>query len=217
MQNKFYKIIFINLLFLFSITVNGQVDNGKLHRGFIDISLFIIKSDFSGLNDLQKLDSIYNYSIRYFENDYSEALLALTFAALPFQEMPLKIPIFDFPLNLRLPTIQDDLFKEKVEKLPSKLFINSPRNNFGDKDKISHFFGNAFIKYNFGHFQFASFMGAFVELFEGSFKIAGAVDLRDLYVNKLGELFGSALNENPNILPSSVLSLDALNYLIIAR
>ena len=57
----------------------------------------------------------------------------------------------------------------------------------------------------------------FVEIFEGAFKIDGAVDHRDLYINKFGELFGIALKENPKILPSRILSLSALNYIIISR
>ncbi|MBZ0183738.1 MAG: hypothetical protein K8F60_14860 [Melioribacteraceae bacterium] len=193
------------------------MDNDKLANGFTDISLFIIKNDFVEMNDLIVIDTIYSFALSYFNNDHSEALLALTFACLPFSKMPLRFPIFNIPIDLQLPTIQPDLFQKKVDKLPSHFLIDSPKSKFGDKDKISHFFGNAFIKYNFAFFNFASFMGAFVEIFEGAFKIDGAVDHRDLYINKFGELFGIALKENPKILPSRILSLSALNYIIISR
>lgn len=216
MQNKLYKLIFIFFIF-FCGNSFAQVDNDKLANGFTDISLFIIKNDFVEMNDLIVIDTIYSFALSYFNNDHSEALLALTFACLPFSKMPLRFPIFNIPIDLQLPTIQPDLFQKKVDKLPSHFLIDSPKSKFGDKDKISHFFGNAFIKYNFAFFNFASFMGAFVEIFEGAFKIDGAVDHRDLYINKFGELFGIALKENPKILPSRILSLSALNYIIISR
>lgn len=217
MQNKLYKYIFISLVIASTLPVKSQVDNKRLRQGVVDISFYIIQHNFNQTSDLEKIDSIYSFAVEYFDKDYSEALLALTFACLPFQEMPLKLPIFDLPLNLQLPTIQNDLFKKRLDKLPSHFLIESPNGKFGDKDKLSHFFGNAFIKYNFAYVQFASFMGAFVELFEGSFKIAGAVDQRDLYINRFGELFGKSLNENLEMLPSRILSLNALNYLIITR
>lgn len=217
MQNKLSQIIFVVILITNCCMINAQVDNEKLSKGLINISLFIINHDFGDQADLEKIDIIYSFALEYFENDYSEALLALTFACLPFQEMPLRLPVINVPINLGLPTIEKELFKKKLKNIPSHFLIHSPKSNFGDKDKVSHFFGNAFIKYNFEYFQFASFMGAFVELFEGTFKIDGAVDERDLYINKFGELFGKLLNENPEILPSRVLSLDALNYIIISR
>jgi hypothetical protein len=55
-------------------------------------------------------------------------------------------------------------------------------------------------------------MGIFVEFFEAAFKVEGFLDLRDIAVNNLGELFGDALNRNPNLLPSHVLKIYNLFY-----
>jgi hypothetical protein len=178
-------------------------------NGVIYLSKFISSDYFISLknnsNDLDLVDTLYLRSVKYYESDYSEAMLALTFACLPYNEMHLKLPIFPVTLTLHLPTVSNPLFDIKTKNLPSQLFFDTPKNNFGDKDKLSHFFGNAFIECNFSFFNLSKFLGIFVERFEETFKVQGAMDKRDLYVNDLGAEFGKGLKGNNRLLPSEIL------------
>ncbi len=138
-------------------------------------------------------------------------MLALTFACLPYKEMNVKLPLVPVSLKMHLPSVESPLFELKTKNLPSKLFFDTPVSNFGDKDKLSHFFGNAFIEYNFPFFNLSKFLGIFVEKFEETFYVEGAMDKRDIYVNGLGSKFGKDLNENNNLLPSEFLKKYSYN------
>ena len=193
----------------------------KIDAGIYYLSYFIASSEFEHLdkkhNDIELIDSVYIRAVKYFDGNYSDALLALSFAALPFKVMPLKTPLFNFKINIPLPSVCDSVFKVKVDHLPKNIFFDSPDGAFGDKDKLSHFFGNSFLSYNFNFISVAGFAGILVEMFEQSFKVAGGMSSRDLTANKLGETFGNALQKNKLILPSQVLKLYLLKEIKIIR
>jgi len=105
------------------------------------------------------------------------------------------------------------LFQAKLKNLPTKIFFDSPENEFGDKDKLSHFFGNAFLKYNSSFFNLSKFLGIFVEVVERDLFVNGSFDNRDLITNYLGELFGELIKCNKNILPSDVLKIYQLLFI----
>ncbi|MBN2570561.1 MAG: hypothetical protein JXA68_00415 [Ignavibacteriales bacterium] len=198
-----------NLIFILLFSLNSTCQSNKsLSGGIYNISNFIASDYFSTLKrnntDLELVDTIYLRALKYFDNDISEALLALTFATLPFNKMPLKLPIIDVTLNIPLPSVSDSLFNLKVKNLPSQLFFDSPKVEFGDKDKVPHFFGNAFLSYSISLFNISEFLGILVELFEDSFKIEGRLDLRDLYINRLGSFYGEILDDKPELLPSEM-------------
>lgn len=206
MRSFFYK----TLLFLIVIAVplNAQ-RNPTFRNGVAYLSLFISSDYFASLKnkstDIDLVDTLYLRSYKYYKNDCSEALLALTFASLPYKEMNLKLPLIPVTLTIPLPAVKEPLFDLKTRNLPSQLFYDSPGNSFGDKDKLPHFFGTAFIEYNFPIFNISKFLGMFVEKFEETFYVQGAMDKRDLYVNRLGAKFGKGLRKNSNLLPSEFL------------
>ena len=70
-------------------------------------------------------------------------------------------------------------------------FLIHPEIDYGDKDKLAHFFGSAFLSYESTIFDLGKLIGYFVEAFEESFKVQSTVDLRDLDVNEYGRLFGT--------------------------
>jgi len=159
------------------------------------------------------IDSLFNYTMRFKNNDISETLFLLTFVTLQYKEMPLKIPIIEKEIFMPLPHPHDSLFNAKNKAMPKLFFYFSPVNK-NDRDKYSHFFGNAFLSFNIDLFNLSKFMGIFVEYFEDTFKVEGAVDLKDIYTNFLGEIFGRNISENPNVLPSKVISsIDILFYM----
>lgn len=209
---KLKIIFFISILTLFTICSNAQSLSDAVYylSGFAASDYF--KSLKKNNSDLDLVDTLYLRALKYEDNDYSEALLAMAFATLPFNRMPLHVPVFGWRVDLRLPSVDDSLFNKKKANLPSKVYFDSPKTKFGDKDKVAHFFGNAFLSYNISFFNLSKFMGIFVELFESSFEVGGGLDNRDLITNHLGELFGKGLNKNNKLLPSDSFRIYSLLF-----
>ena len=187
----------------------------KLSKSVNNISEYIASSEFlilkEKVGELSTVDSIYSEALMLNESDHSEALLSLTFATVPYNEVPIQIPIFKSILNFPLIAASDSIFKLKNENLPLYIFFDSPMNDYGDKDKLAHFFGSAFLSYSSNFFDLGNAIGYFVEVFEESFKVQSSIDERDLITNKLGNLFGTLLKKNKNILPSQIIILSTLS------
>ncbi len=217
-MNKIYRnLIIITCLILFPQPNKAQ-SNKSLSDAVYYISEFVASEKFLKLKenhgDLELIDTIYTRALQYHNGDISEALLTLTFATLPFNKMPVHLPLLG-TLDLHLPSVDENLFKKKIKNLPSAIYFDSPVSDFGDKDKVAHFFGNAFLGYNEGFFNLSKFMGIFVELFEASFEVGGGLDRRDILTNHLGEMFGKELNKNAGLMPSQIMKLYFLFYTTI--
>ena len=188
----------------------------KLSRAVNYLSAFIASDYFIELketnSDLALVDSIYLRAIVFTEKDYSEALLALTFATVPYKKIPVVIPIIKEVICYPFIATDDSTFNLKNKNLPRYLFYDSPKTNQGDVDKLAHFFGNAFIGYSENIFDLSSLIGYFVESFEESFKVQSKVDYRDLDVNWYGDQFGKLLKENVKLLPSQIMLIRSLKY-----
>lgn len=187
----------------------------KLSKSVNFISEYIASRSFLTLKkeigDLKTVDSIFIKSCNHSNKDFSEALLALTFATVPYKEVPIQIPLLKVIVNYPLISASDSIFLLKNENLPRYIFFDSPADNYGDKDKLAHFFGSAYISYASNIFDLGDPIGYFVEVFEESFKVQSAVDERDLITNKLGNTFGKLLKRNKNILPSQIIILRTLS------
>ncbi len=190
----------------------------KLSKGVNYISEFIASDYFKDLSknnsDLAMVDTIYLRAVHYENYDYSEALLALTFAVVPYKEVPVRIPLLNIIVNYPLTSAGDSVFFLKNKNLPRNLYFDSPRDNFGDKDKLAHFFGSAYISYTSKVFDFGNLIGYFVEEFEEKFKVQSTADPRDMMTNVLGKTFGKILKKNKSILPSQVLMIYTLKFIM---
>lgn len=215
MKKSFYKIIFVFLVCIFlQIEINAQFANKTFEDGVKYLSKTIASDNFKGLDcsDLEKVDSLFIIAVKYYDNDISEALLALTFATLPFNKMSTKLPLINVRIPLYLPSVRESLFHKKKENLPGKVLFNSAIVGGNDKDKVAHFFGNAFLAYNVTFINISKFFGFIVEMFESAFEISNGVDNRDLQVNYLGEFFGSSLQNNHKLVPSDFFKLHSLFF-----
>lgn len=187
----------------------------SFYGGLFYLSEFIASDKFeksvNEYDDLVLVDSLYLKAIDFYQGNISEALLALTFASLPFDHIKVRF-IFGTQFNIPLPSPPKKVFEKRVKNLPKFLFFDSPEGNFGDKDKLAHFFGNAFLRYNFGFFNLSKFMGIFVETVEEGLFIEGGYSRRDLIVNHLGELFAESVKRNSSILPSKILKVYQLLF-----
>ena len=204
------------LILIIVFTSSAYSQQSGLSKGVNYLSEFIASDYFLELKkentDLALVDSIYTRAIEFYENDYTEALLALTFTTIPYRRVPLVIPLIKARLYYPLISANDSISNLKNQNLPSKLFFDSPDNDYGDKDKLAHFFGNAFIGYAENILKLADVFGYFVEAFEEDFKAQSEVDFRDVDVNWYGVLFGDMLEVNKKILPSQIMIIRSLRY-----
>ena len=213
---RFKKLSLCTLILIIVFTSSAYSQQSGLSKGVNYLSEFIASDYFLELKkentDLALVDSIYTRAIEFYENDYTEALLALTFTTIPYRRVPLVIPLIKARLYYPLISANDSISNLKNQNLPSKLFFDSPDNDYGDKDKLAHFFGNAFIGYAENILKLADVFGYFVEAFEEDFKAQSEVDFRDVDVNWYGVLFGEMLETNKNVLPSEIMTIRSLRY-----
>jgi hypothetical protein len=205
--NNIISFIILTIILHTSVSV-GQQSN-SFNDGLLFLSKYIASQEYSELNksrtDLERVDILFEKAKSYFNNDVSEALLCLTFSTLPFNKIDFVLPFGLGIMKIPLPSPSQKIFKERLKNLPSRLFLDSPKNEFGDKDKLAHFFGNSFLHYNISVFNFSKFMGIFVEETEQNFFANGGLDRRDLLTNHLGELFAEMLKNNFESKPSQAI------------
>ena len=209
------KIFLILIIINFANQSFSQQSN--ISRAVNHSSEYIASEKFiklrSEIGDVAAVDSIYIDAVNYSNGNISEALLALMLATVPYREVPVQIPIVNSIVNYPLTSADQETFNKKNNNLPRYLFFDSPQNDYGDKDKLAHFFGSAFLSYESNIFDIGKLIGYFVEAFEESFKVQSSVDLRDLDVNEYGRLFGHLLKENKQLLPSQIFLLRSLRFL----
>lgn len=195
------KIVF---LLAISLSINSSFSQrSQLSTEVQNISEFIASDSFLSIKEqdgeLQSIDSLYLNALSLTGNNIQEALLALTFAVVPYKNVPIR---FLFKINYPLLSADDSTFKKKNKNLPKFFLADSPKSEFADRDKLAHFFGNAFVAYTSQIFDLTGAIGYFVEVFEENFTPENQIDLRDLKVNKLGEAFGKSLKKDQTLLPS---------------
>ncbi|GJQ64024.1 MAG: hypothetical protein SCALA702_30770 [Melioribacteraceae bacterium] len=183
-----------------------MAQNHELYDDITYISGVILSDELKSHenNPYTWINTIYIKTLQHKKGDIGETLFLLTFATLQFRTMPLELPLIGDTVHMPLPRPTDSLFFKRNNAIPQKFpyhFFTSKN----EKDKYSHFFGNAFLAFNVRIFNLSKFMGIFVEYFEDAFKVEGAVDSKDLSVNQLGEVFGVLLRDNPDLMPSEIL------------
>lgn len=207
----------ISLLLLLQVVSITFPQQSKLSKSVNFVSEYVASEKFLSLKnqigEINMIDSIFTTAVKHSDENISEALLGLTFALVPYREVPIQVPIINATLNFPLVSASDSIFTLKNENLPKYIFFDSPNDNYGDKDKLAHFFGAAFIAYSSNIFDFVNPIGYFVEVFEETFKVQSSIDERDLITNKLGNTFGKLLKKNKNILPSQIIILRTISNL----
>ena len=203
-------------MFLFVFVNNPLPQQSNLSKSVNYLSDFIASDYFKKIsdsaNDLALADTIYLQALSFNDYNYSEVLLTLSLATIPYREVPIRIPLFNLIVNYPLISATDSVYLMKNKNLPKDILFDSPQNNYGDKDKLAHFFGAAFLSYNSLFFDLGNLFGYFVESFEEDFKVQSSIDERDLITNNLGDIFGKLLRENKDTLPSQILIMRTLYF-----
>lgn len=207
----------IKLFFIIAIIANQIFpQQSDLSKSVNHISAYIASENFiqlkNQIGDVAAADSIFNEAVNCADGDIADALLGLMLATVPYREVPIQIPLIKSIVSYPLTSADEETFLTKNENLPRHLFFDTPQNDYGDKDKLAHFFGSAFLSYESNIFDLGKLIGYFVEAFEESFKVQSSIDLRDLDVNEYGRLFGNLLKENNKLLPSQIFLLRSLRF-----
>ncbi len=152
------------------------------------------------LGDLRAVDALYVHAMQLTNNNTGVSLFLLLAAVLEHRTVGLKVPIFNlaFPLTNE----SDEDFRRRTRNLPARLYSDTPLDRGGDKDKLQHFFGSAFLAFVFESRGPAERVGNFIEEGEDAIIVEGASDPRDVRANRQGQRFGIALLENNRTLPS---------------
>lgn len=195
-----YFLLLINSILLAQVK-DIFVESGKVME-------YIASNQFSNIsenNELAKIDSIFSFALLQADSNISDALLFAAIGTIPYVKFPVEIPIFNIRIRFLIFNKIDYLiFNKKMKNLPAKLFEDSPIGEFGDKDKLTHFFISAFLAYSLTE-KISLGLGKFVEAFENDFKVDGKEDERDLKMNYLGVEFGNRLKDKL-IFPSEIIT-----------
>jgi hypothetical protein len=215
---KIKLVLFLAITIFYSNNIYAQNWNDKSFYGGLNyITNYMVSDEYrqfsKGKTDLELVDYLYKKTLIYFDNDASETFFCLTFSFLPYNRILMRFPVLRFKMTIPLPSPPQVIFDKKLKVTPKKLFVDSPNDDFGDKDKLAHFFSNAFIHYNVNIFNLSEFLGIFVEFFEQEFFIQGGYDYRDLVVNHLGELFADMVKNNTKSKPSEALLVYQLLFI----
>lgn len=156
----------------------------------------------SRVGDLRRLDAIYRRAVYFAEGDAELALLALSYATLPYHTFPARIPLLGIGVTVPVSTESREAFEQRMANLPGLLLPDSPPQL--DRDKLPHFFGSAWLQCAMRNEELTAAAGELLELGEELFKLEGFSDERDIIVNRLGAEFAIALMRQRRVLPSDI-------------
>ncbi len=154
--------------------------------------------------DMRAIDGIFLKALKIAEYNIPRALFLSMMATIEHQNIDVKVPLIG-PVGLPLTFEADSLFAMRLLSIPSKFYEDTPPE--GDKDKLQHFFGSAYMAYLSESPEFARTTGNLVEWGEAEMVVGGVNDPRDKRANKQGETFGHDLLVVKTLLPSDYLTL----------
>ena len=154
--------------------------------------------------DMRAIDAIYVKSLKIADYNIARALFLSFMAVLEHRKIDLKMPVFK-SLALPLSFEEDSIFNARISNLPSQVYPDTPPGSYGDKDKLQHFFGSAYLAFASESPGLTKTTGNLIEWGEGEFVVGGDDDPRDKRANKQGKNFGRDLLVVKTLLPSDYL------------
>ncbi len=159
--------------------------------------------------ELEHIDMLFAKGMELSGNKPGTALLAISFAVLNRTYIEPTFPLVGV-VRLPLPSEDSTDAASRLKKLPRYFFKSSPQDRWGDSAKLVHFFGSAYLTYVTGTRGLPDEVGIWVEEGEVAFKLDSTAQQRDVFIDRLGQRFGDALNEGRDVLPSDFLRSDIL-------
>jgi hypothetical protein len=153
--------------------------------------------------DKAAIDMIFSHALAVSGGDIGEALFACTAACFDHHTIYFKLVFFKMPFPLSFES--DSAYHARYAHLPSRLFYDTPPE--GDRDKLQHFFGSAYLEWALHSHTFTTAIGNGLEVLEPALVVGGENDERDKRANKAGIAFAMMLDRHPGIRPSMILNL----------
>ena len=161
----------------------------------------------SARGDLMALDLIFHTALEITEGNRPEALLITTFSVMDHRRVGVRLPVVGPLLWFPLTSEFQDEFDSRIRNLPSRLYPDTPAQPTGDRDKLQHFFGSAFLAFMTESRGSSERVGTMIEYGEAEFIVGGRYDERDRRANQHGRSFGLALMVDGSVAPSDFLQL----------
>lgn len=133
----------------------------------------------------------------------AEALLISLVVTMDHRRVTFDLPLLGPLLVVPLTSESEEEFRFRLRALPGRLYADTPSGVAGDRDKLQHFFGSAFLAYVFESAEQADAVGRFVELGESRYVPGERLDVRDLRANRQGQRFAAALRAGREAPPSA--------------
>lgn len=172
---------------------------------------YVCSEEFAALRsaqgDLAAVDAIFERALSLSWGNRGEALFLAMVATLDHRRVDFTLPLIGFVLPVPLTGEFEEEFRERLQALPARLYTDSPRTQHGDRDKLQHFFGSAFLVLLTESEGGADEIGYLVERGESRYVPGESIDLRDVRANRQGQRFGRALLDGEEQRPSAFLRL----------
>jgi hypothetical protein len=178
------------------------IDTKHIRQYILDERFQVLRNQYG---DMRTIDAIYLKSLKIADYNIARALFLSFLAVLEHHTVDFKMPIVS-PLKVPLTFENDSVFFARLKHLPTHVYSDSPTDQEGDRDKLQHFFGSAYLSFTSEAPQFAKAIGNFIEWGEPIFIVGGTDDPRDKYANKQGDAFGRDLLFVKTMLPSDYLT-----------
>ena len=170
-----------------------------------DLKDFVRSDEFVQLRkdhgDERAVDAVFVRAMRLTDNNTGIALFLSAVATMDHEMVGVNVPVIEIVFPLTSESQED--FAVRRDRLPSHFYADSPPG--GDRDKLQHFFGSAFLSFLFESPRTSERFGDFIEHGEDAFIIGGVMDDRDFRANRQGQLFGAALLDDNRRFPSDFL------------
>lgn len=211
--------LFVPLIFTASVYGNAQCAPNAFWSSIRSTALpdifsryYDFRNDISQKEPLQgneiglhvaRVDSLYQLAIRLTEGNIHDAVFLCSLGTLPYHSFPAYLPLLGVQVKVPISTESIECFERRYRNLPSNIFRDTPPE--GDRDKLTHFFGAAWLHLVLKAKGAVALIGELIEVFESTFKLEGFDDRRDIAANDLGIRFARALMNDEDALPSSIL------------
>ena len=189
--------------FLSEIFTPQIIVDTKHIRQYILDERFQVLRDRCG--DMRTIDAIFLKSLKIADYNIARALFLSFMAVLEHRKIEVEMPIVS-SLKVPLTFEKDSIFSARIKHLPTQVYSDSPTTPEGDRDKLQHFFGSAYLSYASEAPGFTRTLGNLIEWGEPVFIVGGTDDPRDKRANNQGESFGRDLLVVKTLLPSDYLT-----------
>jgi hypothetical protein len=181
----------------------------KLLQDSYLLKQYIVSDDFSEVRrvcgDRAAVDVLFRRALRTSWNNPYLTLAVMTLAVFDHRRFGVRVPLLGPVLWFPLTSEFAEEFAARREALPSRLYPDTP--SYGDRDKLQHFFGSAFLAMITNSHETVDRIGAFIEWGEDRFIVGGTLEQRDMEADSRGGLFGLAFLEDRSVHPSAYMTV----------